>query len=125
MKTITIEELKNIVENGTWNHAQEVEYIDSMIQADHEKEDRTYVCGSGTLTSRYGDIKVTHFEGYSYYSDEPDTFVANTEGLSEIWKIEGIQVIDHEGEPALISDFYNIFEDHFPSIDYSGITSTI
>lgn len=125
MKTITTTELKNIVETGTWTHTHEVEYIDSMIQVDHEKEDRTYVCGSGTLTSRCGDIVVTHFEGYSYYSDEPDTFASNSEGMDEVWKIEGIQVIDEDGEPAHISDFCGIFEDHFPSIDYSSVENSI
>jgi len=125
MKTITTTEFKALVETGTWTHTHEVEYIDSHIETVVDGDDRTYVFGSGKLISRYGDITVTHFEGYSYYSGKPGTFTSSSEGLEEVWKIEGIQVIDHEGEPALISDFYNIFEDHFPSIDYSGITSTI
>ncbi len=125
MKTITIEELKNIIENGAWTHTHEVEYIDSHIETVVDGDDRTYVYGSGALISRYGDIKVTHFEGYSYYSGEPGTFTSSSEGLDEVWKIEGIQVIDHEGEPAHISDFYNIFDDNFPSIDYSSLISSI
>jgi len=125
MKTITTEELKNLVETGTWTHTHEVEYIDSHIETVVDGDDRTYVFGSGTLISRYGDIKVTHFEGYSCYSGEPGTFTSSSEGLDEVWKIEGIQVIDEDGEPALISDFYSLFEDHFPSIDYSSVSNSI
>ncbi len=125
MKTITTTELKNLVETGNWDHKQEVEYIDSWREPRLEGEDRKYNFGLGTLNSTLGDITVTHFEGYSYYSDERDTFVANSEGLSEPWKIEGIQVIDEDGEPAHISDFYNLFEDHFPSIDYSSVENSI
>ncbi len=125
MKTITIEELKSLVENGTWTHKQETEYIDSHILEGIRGEDREYNFGSGTLTSTLGDITVTFFESYSYYSDEPDTFDASTEGLEEIWKIEGVKIIDEEGEPADISDFRSFFEENFPDIDYSSITNSI
>lgn len=125
MKTITTTELKNLVETGNWDHKQELKYIDSHIEGGFGEEDRTYHFGSSEMVSTMGDITVTKYEGYSFYACEPDTFAGNSEGLDEVWKIEGIQVIDEDGEPAHISDFYNIFDDHFPDIDYSSVKSSI
>jgi len=131
MRKISIYELKKFVATVNWTHRQEVEYkgcssAKSLPGGDRVVgEDREYLYGAGKMVSVSGDITVTRSGGFGHYDGEPDTFMSGNICPEDRWKIEGIQVIDHEGEPAHISDFCGIFEDHFPSIDYSSITSSI
>jgi hypothetical protein len=127
MKRITLEEFKKIAKNGKWKHEQAYEKIDDHEQT-VERVDRNgeltevetkYIFGWAEVVSTFEDIKITYKEGYNYTANHPESFSSGTEGQSEIWSIEGVEVEDDE---EILEENYlgQLLPEKFYEVDYEA-----
>lgn len=128
MKTISIAEFEALVAHNDWQREQDyevVERFDRQIEEWDEENDTLeligvpYVWGWASKTSTLGDIKITYTEGFNYYECEPDTLTTGTEGQREVWFVEGVVVIDEDGDELNAHELADYLSDDFSSIDYS------
>jgi len=81
--------------------------------------------GIGYKISTLEDVKITYAEEFSYFENDPDSFLSAPDLATELWDIEGIRVIDWEGLDADIQFLIEALYDRFVVIDYSELLSKI
>lgn len=133
MNTITITELKALLARSDWEHDDDVEIIDRVIE-DSEDWDAageelvhieiTFVWGAATVTSRLGDIEIVYTEGFSFDEGYEDSFSAGTEGQDSIWELSGVTVVDDDGDELDIQELADLIPEKFSEVDYSGLEIT-
>lgn len=119
MKTFSLAEIKALVNSSAFTSTQEIEYIDSHTVCDELGMSTEWSFGAARIISTLDDLTITYEEGYSVSSLDPDNVKGSTEGMSEVWKIEGFKVVDEDGTELSVSDFWEIFPDSFSNVDYS------
>lgn len=132
MTTITIDQFEELINRGDWDRTQELDIIE-YIKIDkevwnHEDEDFDIIqvrhaYGLATVTSTLGDVVITYNEGFNFDENDPASLKTGTEGMDEVWTIEGVTVLDGEGEEASTSFLTDYLSHEFSEIDYSILES--
>lgn len=126
----TEDQFKTFLQRPDWTQSQEIEFTDSEEVQTMSGE--TVLCCNGicTLYSRLKGIEISYTEGFHYYAENQDSFVASSEGLDEPLKITGqFFIIDEDGEniTSYASDIINDYpwSDVLFDIDYSDVITDI
>lgn len=129
-RTMTLSDFEQLADNGEWKHAQEVERCDSTHYDENEldegQEAFVKVIGQGRVISVCGDVKITYTEGFDYHLGNEDTFSPGTEAMSdsEIWSIEGVIIVDEDGDEVTKGAIADCLSPAFSTVDYDGFDCT-
>lgn len=127
MKTISIAEFETLVARNDWQREQNhevVERLDRQVEEwDKENEsldliDIPHVWGWASKTSTIDGIKITYTEGFNYDECDPDSLSEGTEGLDDVWSVEGVVVVDEDGDELNAHELADYLDSDFSSIDY-------
>lgn len=130
MKTISISisEFENLIARNDWQREQDcdvVERLDRSVESwDEESQllelvEIPHVWGWASKTSIMDGIKITYTEGFDYDECEPDSLSVGTEGQDDIWELEGVVVVDDDGDEIDAHELSDYLDCDFSSIDYS------
>lgn len=130
MNTITIKHFEDLINNGDWVRKQDLDIIEHITTSKEvwNQEDEgldivqvRHAYGLATLTSTLGDVVITYNEGFNFDENDPDSLATGTEGMDEVWKIEGVTVLDEDGEEVSTSFLTDYLSYEFSDIDYSSL----
>lgn len=136
MKTITVKELKDLVEKKGWVREQECNDVDCEPEEEwiadgpdsgHVVEECHYFGMASKISTLDSEgIKITFVESFTYYDDgDLDNFSHSNEGQDDIWIIDGVKIVDESGDEldSLYIDcmLFDILPEEFSSIDYSAL----
>lgn len=128
MKTISITEFKNLVARNDWQREEDHEVIERLTRQVEEWNEEydfldligiLHVWGCASKTSTLDGIKITYTEGFSYDECDPDSLSTGTEGLDCVWTVEGVVVVDEDGDELDAHELADYLNSDFSSIDYS------
>ncbi len=130
MKTISISisEFENLIARNDWQREQDcdvVERLDRSVESwDEESQllelvEIPHVWGWASKTSIMDGIKITYTEGFDYDECEPDSLSVGTEGQDDVWELEGVVVVDEDGDEIDAHELADYLDCEFSSIDYS------
>ena len=128
MKTISISEFETLVARDDWQREQDHEIVDRhefQDQKRHKENDSlefidvVHVWGLANKTSTLDGIKIIYTESFNYDEYEPDSFSSGTEGQDEVWRVEGVVVVDEDGDKLNSHELADYLNSDFSSIDYS------
>ncbi|MDH5188493.1 MAG: hypothetical protein OEW37_05995 [Rhodospirillaceae bacterium] len=128
MKTITLDQLTPLLKQA-WTHEQTIDFSDSGTKTiEHydrksetsELEHIAWTQGFAWVTSKLDGITITYTESFGYDDYDEDSFNASTDGMDEVWKIEGLTVLD-DGDEMSESEIADYLDESFSTIDYSGL----
>ena len=130
--SISIAEFKTLVARNDWHREQDhevVERLDRQVEEwDEENEsldliDIPHVWGWASKTSTLDGIKIgikiTYTAGFSYDDYDPESLYTGTEGQDEVWSVEGVLVVDEDGDELTAHELDDYLGADFSSIDYS------
>lgn len=145
MSNITIAEFITLVAHNDWQFKQDYEVIERFSRPvekfNDEKQifeqfDIPHVWGVARRISILNGIKIKHTESFLYEEYDIKSFSTGTEGIDNIWSIEGVSVIDEKGEVLdsevlseyLPSDFYidyvQVVRENVMDVEEEGETDT-
>lgn len=128
MKTISIAEFETLVARNDWQCSQDHEVVERITCYDEEWDDENesldlidihHVWGWASQTSTLDGVKITYTEGFDYDECDPDSLSSSTEGQDTVWVIEGVTVVDEDGDPLDAHELADHLCADFRSIDYS------
>lgn len=128
MKTISIAEFEALVARNDWQREQDLEVVERLDRQveewDEENEsldliDIPHVWGWASKTSTLDGIKITYTEGFNYDECAPDSLSTGTEGQDDVWSVEGVVVVDEDGDELSAHELADYLDSDFSSIDYS------
>lgn len=79
-RTLTTDQFNAILNNGQWEHTQHLDIIENGL-------------GQGVVVSVFEDITVTYRENIFWDDGDEDSLDVNTEGQSDVWVFEGVNVM--------------------------------
>nr|WP_315425963.1 hypothetical protein [uncultured Pseudomonas sp.] len=128
MRTISIDEFQNLVARNDWKREQDhdvVEYLDRQVEEwDDEKETPILIkiphaWGWASKTSSLDGIKIIYTESFSYDLFDPDSLSSGTDGQDNTWSVEGVTVVDEDGDEMNADKLADYLSSDFSNIDYS------
>lgn len=128
MKKLTVDEFKALVMNDEWVRQHDHEIIDRIVQErevydnytqEHSLIDVSHVYGWASKTSTLDGIKITYTEGFNYDECDPDSLSTGTEGQNDVWFVEGVVVVDEDGDELNAHELADYLDSDFSKIDYS------
>ena len=129
-KTVTINQFKTFLTRNDWQRQQFLEILDTEDHQGYEFDDdleivltieRTRVFGATSLVSTLDGIVIRYNEGFSYYQYQPETLISTTDGMDAIWEIEGVRVVDEDGEELTANELDEYLDYDFSRIDYDEL----
>lgn len=122
MKTITVEQFKNIVSNGKWTHEQHIDIVEDALKPSRNEDCGTEdyvkeIWGVVTTVSKCDDIIVKYNEQWSCIEGVDESLSAQE--LPEFvnkYEIEGVKIIDGNGDE--IADIGDELGRKFSHVDY-------
>jgi len=130
--SISIAEFKTLVARNDWQREQDHEVVARLDLQVAEWDDETesldlieipYVWGWASKTSTLDGIKIgikiTYTAGFSYDDYDPESLYTGTEGQDEVWSVEGVLVVDEDGDELTAHELDDYLGADFSSIDYS------
>lgn len=122
MKTITVAEFEGLVSRNDWKREQDHEFVERSVLrgcrlGGGESVPHTWGCASKVST--LGGITITYTETFAYDDYEPETLSAETESLDEVWRMEGVSVVDEDGDEITIAELSDRLGPEFKEIDYN------
>lgn len=130
MKTLSSADFKALVARNDWSRDQDICPIDVVLTPREEwsddnetvvvTENRKY-WGCATKTSTLDGITITYSEGYDYVEYQTDSLSTGTEGHDETWTIDGVSVVDEDGDVMSVVDLVDDLSSDFSLIDYAGL----
>lgn len=126
MKTITLSGFKSLVALPTWKHEQ-VLHVEMCDREEFDFDEQAQECSSHEYTEVFGGaevistldgVTIRYQEGFSYHLHSPETFTAGIEGLSIVWEIYGLQVLDEDGDAVSASDLGDSLPEIFSEVNY-------
>ena len=129
MKTISIDQFKSIIENANWIRTEEIEILDKITRKDYDYDSESeeyevieieHEYGIAFKESSFEDITIKYTEMFNYDLNEIDTFENSPDSSTE-WIVEGISVVDEDGDELDSDEIGNYLNDDFRTIDYSEL----
>lgn len=128
MKTISITEFKSLITSNDWIRTQKVSEVDTHSRIIREYmdynenycvEEVTNHWGYATVTSTLGEVTIEFQEAFSYDECDQESILTSNDGLEHVWVIDGVEVIDDDGEKICNSVLSDYLGSDFSKIDYS------
>lgn len=130
MKTISVADFKSLVSRNDWQRRQDIEIVDrndrELEKWDGENASLmqmtvSHVWGWASVISTLGGITVTYTEAFNY--DEYDRFslTTGTTGQDTVWSVDGVTVVDEDGDERDAHDLTDYLSPVFSTIDYSAL----
>lgn len=128
MKTISIAEFETLVARNDWQREQDLEVVERLNHQvekwDEENEsldliDIPHVWGLASKISTLDGIKITYTETFNYDECDPDSLSTGTEGQGKVWSVEGVVVVDEDGDELNAHKLADYLDSDFVNIDYS------
>lgn len=128
MNTITVTEFEALVERKDWQREQQCEVVErttrqkeewSDAEEDIVQVDIPHVWGVAWKVSSLDGVTITFNEGFNYDDFEPDSLCTGVEGMDDVWTVEGVTVVDEDGDELTASDLCAYLGSDFSDIDYS------
>ena len=130
MKTISITEFETLVDRDDWQHDDDWEFLDRVDRQVEEWDDENespdvlnipHVRGFGFKISTLDGIKITYAEGLDYDEYDPESVSTGTEGLDDVWTVEGVVVVDEDGDELNADELAEYLDSDFSTIDYNSL----
>lgn len=127
MRTISINEFEALIARNDWLREEDYEVVDRLnrqIERWDEEDgslelvDIPHVWGCASKTSSIDSIKITYTEGFNYDECDPASLSTGTEGQDDVWSVEGVLVIDEDGDALSEHELADYLSSDFSSIDY-------
>lgn len=127
MKTISIAQFETLVARDDWQREQSTEIVERHVRQIEEYDanaetlnqiDVPHVWGWACKSSTLDGVTITYTEGFNYDEYTPDSLSTGTEGADEVWTVEGIVVVDDDGDKLDASELCNYLNCNFDHIDY-------
>ncbi|OFV49723.1 hypothetical protein [Oligella sp. HMSC09E12] len=125
MKTISLDEFDNLILCEEWEREQRFEVNSSMKVSklrlfgdEIEFVDVNKIYGLAKLVSTLDGITVTYSESFNYEENDPDSLRFGVEGMDEVWDIQGVKVLDEDGEEVNAKRLADCLPYEFSVIDY-------
>ena len=128
MTTISIAEFETLVARNDWQREQDHDVIERLNRQVEEWDEETesidlidipHAWGWASKTSSLDGIKITYTETFSYDECDPDSLSTGTEGQDEVWAVEGVVVVNKDGDKLNVYELTDYLDSDFSSIDYS------
>ena len=128
MTTISIAEFETLVARNDWQREQDHDVIERLNRQVEEWDEETesidlidipHAWGWASKTSSLDGIKITYTETFNYDECDPDSLSTGTEGQDEVWAVEGVVVVDEDGDELNVHELADYLDSDFSSIDYS------
>ncbi len=128
MRTISIDDFKALVSRPDWHREQDHDVVDAITthserwnrdEDELERIEIRHAYGWASQTSALDGITITYTEGIEYYECDPDSLSTSIDGLDDVWAIDGITVLNDDGEPVCAADLADYLPITFSDIDYS------
>lgn len=128
MKTISINEFESLLARNDWQREQDYEVVECLnrrVEKWNEKNespelsDIPHVWGWASKISSLEGVKITYNEGFSYDECDSDSLSTGTEGLDDVWSVEGVTVVDDDGDELSAHTMASYLNSDFSGIDYS------
>lgn len=74
--------------------------------------------GWASKISKLGSFTVTYTEGFNFDQYDPESLTTGTDGMDVVWTVEGITVIDEDGDEMDAHELADYLPPAFSSIDY-------
>ena len=127
--TITLSEFISLTENAVWDRKQTINFFDSMVYDEGELYEnspaQTKVLGSIVLETVCGNIKITNSVSVDYIVGDEDSIRVNEEYTGEAWKVEGVDVLDDDGDVMTSEEIHEYLDYDFSNVDTSSIDTNI
>lgn len=138
-KQITISELETLLNNGLWSFDTLIEYseqnliVDQIEEFDEDGElNSTDVFGGygfAVVTATQDGITLKYEESFNYRDNDVDSLTTGTEGQNTVWTIEGVDIVDEDGDSVsatvAMGELWDDTPDDFTSPDYSSVKSDL
>lgn len=130
MKTISITDFEKLVALKNWKREQEFVAIERTTRQDEEYDPESgyhnqveipHVYGWVTKTSTLDNIKIAYTESFNFDENDFDTLSTGTEGMDDVWSLDGAIVVDDEGDELDVYDLAAYLDSRFTEIDYTGL----
>lgn len=128
MKTISIAEFETLVARNDWQREQDHDVIERLNRQVEEWDEETesidlidipHAWGWASKTSSLDGIKITYTESFNYDECDQGSLSTGTEGQDEVWSVEGVVVVDEDGDELNVYELADYLDSDFSSIDYS------
>ena len=128
MKTISIAEFETLVARNDWQREQDHEVVERTNRQAEEWDDEnesldlidiSHVWGWASKTSTIDDIKITYTQSFSYDEYDTDSLSTKTVEQGDVWSVEGVVVVDEDGDQVNAHELADYLDSYFSSIDYS------
>ena len=130
MNTITISEFKNLIANKDWHREQKHEVVGIDPRCEKNASGRLVatdvyiVWGFASKTSILNGIEITYAEAFEHEECNLASLTTTTERIEEeVWHIDGVNVVDEDGNWIDPHDLAEFLPADFSSIDYSGLSA--
>lgn len=130
MKFMPLDEFKNMLSRKDWVNEQtfhqgetserEIDQWDET-SGTFEKVIVPFVGGYCCRVSTLGGIQITYNESFEYDLFQSNSLSTSSEGLDEVWKIDGVSVINEHGLPFGEYDIEDLIPSEFSRVDYSEL----
>ena len=114
-----------MVNRTDWQHDESFSYGSIPKGVPGEKRRRPVIRGNVAIVSRLGNVKITYRENFSFTLGDEDSFEAVAVGVNSGWKIEGLRVVNSEGQPSEIHEIEDILPAEFSWVNYDDIKDAI
>ena len=122
MKTLTLEQFRASLNNDAWIRTQDTDIHGQWDILEHG--------GEGEIIERkhwgFAHIQITHgaasiklLEGFNFIDGSDEKVDADHEGLDNNVELEGINIVNEDGDPVHIDEIRHEIEKVFSGVDYS------
>lgn len=133
-KTMTVAEFEAFIARTDWVREQGVEHTEhrEVVRCDEDYDAETDeftstdiygAWGYGWVESKLEGVTIKYTEGFQYELNDSDSFDTSTEGQETVWEIDGVTVVDDDGDEIRYTT--DLLTAGFKQIDYSEIIDGI
>lgn len=128
MKTVSIVEFSALTARSDWSREQDQEVVERLTHRDEQWNEKNqcfdvihvpHAWGWASLTSTLAGIRIKYTESFNYNEGDPDSLAVGTEGQDKVWLIEGVTVLDDDGDKMDAIELAEYLDAAFAKIDYS------
>jgi hypothetical protein len=114
MKSVSINEFKKMLANSEWSHDQEI----NIVQWDVEEG---LVHGDVSIYSKLDGIAIFYEQGFEFPYGNPNSIKFNNEGMYKPFIVDGIIVLDDDGDAMHELDIFSDCEDELYDFNFTFI----
>lgn len=125
MKTVTLDQFEILAKSDKWQRERVLDVYEHIYREKHIDDDEyphtaNVLCtfGYAAMTSILDGIEITYAENYSYDNHDEESFCVSADGQEEIWEVEGVRVVDEDGDEVDVWELADYLPKAFYEINY-------